>query len=287
VILEEMPKAIVVPIDGSEFSTHAVPAAATIARATGAIVKLVTVANDDDELVSTYDHVHHASRLLPEGTSVEEDVIVGLDPAGALLEMATDAGTVLCVASHDHLPAAAAIRGSVGTHLIQRATHPLLVVGAGAHGTALGSDVVVALDGECDAAPLLSIAATWAVALDAPLRIATVYEPVLADVRRPDHFSRSHGPPTDPGTYLEGVKRRLDGVRLREIELVPIPDPVSVPAGLGEHLRERPALMLVASGRGGRMHVSPGVVRDLLRTVVLPVLVVPSNAGSGYSLVRA
>lgn len=78
-----------------------------------------------------------------------------------------------------------------------------------------------------------------------------------------------------------------DGVRLSEIELVPILDPVSVPAGLAEHLAERPARMLVAGGQRGRMHVSPGVVRHLLRTVVLPMLVVPSKAGSGYSLVRA
>jgi hypothetical protein len=54
-----------------------------------------------------------------------------------------------------------------------------------------------------------------------------------------------------------------------------------VSAGLAEHLTERPALMLVAGGRRGWMHLSPGVVRNLLHTVASPVLVVPSNRASG------
>jgi hypothetical protein len=57
---------------------------------------------------------------------------------------------------------------------------------------------VVALDGKHSAEALLSTGTAWADALHAPLRVVTVYEPVLPDVRNPDHFSRTHGPSSDP-----------------------------------------------------------------------------------------
>ena len=102
-------------------------------------------------------------------------------------EIADLEGTTLCLASHDRIPPGAKLTHSVGSTLIERAEYPLVVVGANAS-TELGSDVVVALDGVDNAEPLLAVAAAWALSLESRLRIVTVYEPVLPDLRRPGAF---------------------------------------------------------------------------------------------------
>jgi nucleotide-binding universal stress UspA family protein len=269
---------IVVPLDGSELSSRAIPAAVAIARAAVVGITLLGVAADDSEVRSLSQHVHEAAQLLPSGVEVTEQVVVDTDPVAVLLQIATDPGRVLCVASRDHMPAAAAVRRSVGSRLIERAFRPLLVVGDAAEVTGEGSDIVVALDGQHDPEPLLAAAVTWARLLDAPLRLVTVYEPVLADIRRGEHFTRTHGPSIDPDVYLEQMRARLDGTTIRGIELAAISDPVSVAAGLSGHLAQRPALVLVAGAQHHRRLVAPGVLRELLRAQVPPVLLVPSPA---------
>lgn len=270
-----MPDMIVVPIDGSELSARAIPIAAAIARASGAGIRLVGFARDDTEFSWMYDRVHDAKSLvaapIPEG-----EVLVGGDPAGRLLELASDPSNVFCFESHDHVEPVAAVLHSVGSHLIERATEPFVVVGpnANANAEALAGDVVVALDGVGDPEPLLSAASDWARRLGATLRVVTVYEPVPADLRTPDHFTRAHGPASDPDVYLQSMQRRVvDAGLAGVVEVVAIPDPVSVAAGVVSHLEDREAFLLVVGGRVGA-HVTPGVLRGLLRTVTLPVLVV-------------
>jgi len=163
---------ITVPLDGSEFAARAIPPAEAIAARAGASVTPIEVATGED------------------------------DPVEALLKRAEDETTVLCIASHDHMPAAAAIRDSVGSKLIEHARRPILVVGPEADESPSGADVVVAIDGGHAPDALLSVGTAWADTLDAPLRVVTVFEPVLADIRNPEHFSRTHGPSSDPLVYL-------------------------------------------------------------------------------------
>ena len=116
-----------------------------------------------------------------------------------------------CVSrAHDHAKLMATLLHSVGSHIIEHATHPFVVVGPNMDVSKLASDVVVALDGVADPDPLLSTASAWAARLGTALRIVTVYEPVLADLRNPEHFTRSHGPPNDPDVYLDSVRERVD-----------------------------------------------------------------------------
>ena len=201
------------------------------------------------------------------------------DPAAAVLQIAADPARVLCLASHDHLAANGAGSGAGRVHVIEHAFRPLFVVGGAAEATAAGSDVAVALDGRHDPEPLLAAAARWARLLDAPLRLVTVYEPVLSDIRRPEHFTHRRGPSIDTDLYLQQVQAQLRGKRRAgHREGGPDPDPVSVADGLSTHLTERPALVLVAGGEHHAHLVAPGVLRQLLRTLVLPVLLVPKPA---------
>jgi hypothetical protein len=226
------------------------------------------------DVVSLAATVPVARGLVPDGVDLDEEVLANVDPIAVLMARAEDPRTVLCIASHDHLPAAAAVLDSVGSKILAHARRPLLVVGPDAGESRVGTDVVVALDGRRDPDPLLSAGTEWADMLHTPLRVVTVYEPVPADIRNPDHFSRTHGPSSDPVAYLEDATTGLDDGS-RGLELVALPDPVSIAVGLAEHLESRPALVVIAGGRRAKHHPWPGVVRELVRCLHEPVLVVP------------
>jgi nucleotide-binding universal stress UspA family protein len=203
------------------------------------------------------------------------NVRVDPEPVKVLLQIADLEGTALCLASHERVPPAAKLMHSVRSALIERAQHPLVVVGANASTEWLGSDVVVALDGVGNAERLLAVAAAWALALHSRLRIVTVYEPVLSDLRRPEHFSRRHGPPGDPDVYLSSMRGRVAEVGLAGVNSVAIPDAVSVRAGLEHHLANAPARLLLLGGGHRGVSLSAGVARSVLDNATLPVLIVP------------
>lgn len=102
-----------------------------------------------------------------------------------------------------------------------------------------------------------------------------MYEPVPADVRRTSHSTRHHGPPGDPDEYLQVLARALESSGPIRVSTVAIADPVSVRSGLADHLAGRPAhLLVIGADRRGRLHPVSGTLRDLLRAVAVPVLVV-------------
>jgi nucleotide-binding universal stress UspA family protein len=265
-------KTVVVPIDGSALSRLALPVAAAIAAAGHGGLRLVGIASDDSELEPRRQDLREASRSLPAGASAELDVILDPDPVGALLDIANDVDNVLCFGSHDHSHPLAALLGSVGSKVAERAAQAFVIVGPNGTPATTGKDLVVALDGGDDPDPLLATAVGWAVHLGAPLRIVTVFEPVPADIRQPEHFSRGHGPSTDPDLYLDRMRDRIGDQHLA-VATTAIPDPVSVADGLARHLAEHPA-MLVAVGGGRRHGWASSVTRELLRRSPQPVLVV-------------
>jgi hypothetical protein len=268
---------VVVPLDGSPFAADALPIGVSLARDAGAGLRVVGIARSDAELALTYDHVHDDAKRAGLDAELVE-VLVHPDPVGVLLRIAAEEGTVLCLASHDRPKPVAGLMHAVGSQLIERAVRPLVVVGSNASTAALGTDVVVAVDGTENAEPLLAVAATWAFQLHQRLRIVTVYEPVLSDVRRPEHFDRRHGPPGDPDVYLALIRDRVPEVGLDGVELVAVADPISAGAGLEQHLAEQPArLLVVGGGHRHRPHLGAGVAHHLLASVKLPLLIVNRN----------
>jgi nucleotide-binding universal stress UspA family protein len=115
---------------------------------------------------------------------------------------------------------------------------------------------------------------SWARQLGAPLRIVTVFEPAPEDLGRPGHFTRHHGPPVDPDVYLGAIERGVvDGHGLASVSTASIPDPVGVSDGIVDQLASRPAGLLVVGG-GRHKGLRAGTVRELLRTVSVPLVVV-------------
>src|SRR5262245_10092147 len=203
-----MPGTVIVPIDGSALSRLALPAASAVAAAGSAGLRLVAIARDDGELEESRDRVREAAESLPVGTTAELDTIVNDDPVGALLDITSDPTNVLCLGSHDHSHPVSSLLGSVGSKVVEQSSQPFIIVGPNGTSGVLGSDVAVALDGGDEPDPLLATAVTWAIRLDAPLRIVTVFEPVPPDIRRPDHYTRRLGPPSDPDRYLDAMRQR-------------------------------------------------------------------------------
>jgi nucleotide-binding universal stress UspA family protein len=264
---------IVVPVDGSTLALRAVPAAAAVAAVAHAKVRLLTVAHNDGELAWAYDQVHAAGRLAPAEMTSAVDVVVDGDPVRVLIDTGAEPGYVLCFSTHDQPWMASELLGRVGSRVVQRTSHPFMVVGPNGSPPVAGDDVVVAIDGVTDPSPVVATAVQWARQLSTGLRIVTVYEPTPADLRQPGHYSRSHGPPCDPDEYLDGVQRRVDGAGLTRCTAAAIADPVSVAVGLAQHLADRPAFLLVLGGPRHRLRWPSTVLRDLLRSSPPPMLV--------------
>ncbi len=131
----------------------------------------------------------------------------------------------------------------------------------------------MALDGVHDPQPVLATAIDWARALKATLRVVTVYEPVLPDLRRPTHFTRGHGPPGDPDEYLDAMAQEAESSGISTSK-TSIADPISAAAGLEQHLEQHPASLVVLGGAQKSAHLGAGTVRALLRGAAVPLLVV-------------
>lgn len=265
---------VIVPLDGSDFATLALPVGCAFADALGASTNVIGIARSDAELSLTYDHVHdEAKRAGLDAADVE--IRVDPDPVGILLDFQTDEHNLLCLASHDHVPAAAKLMHAVGSAVIERARRPVIVVGTNVSMERTARDVVVAIDGMSEAQPLLAVAATWARALHSRLRIVTVYEPVPADMRNANHYTRRHGPAGDPEAYLMFMRERVDDVGLVGVDTAAIADPIGVAPGLSAHLGAYPGRLVVVGG-AVRKHPVPhiGVARRLLSETTVPLLIV-------------
>ena len=67
------------------------------------------------------------------------------------------------------------------------------------------------------------------------------------------------------------MRERVANVGLSGVDIVAIPDPVSVTGGLEHHLANAPARLLVLGGGQRGVSLSRGVVRDLLDNSTLPL----------------
>ena len=268
---------IVVPLDGSDFASRALPIAAALSSALGTRMRIMGIASDDSEFALTDLAVHDAVDRAGLH-SVDVELLVDPHPDDRLLATGAAEGTILCLATHDAPdPAARALR-AVGSLILERSERPVIAVGRRACVDSPGTDVVVALDGVTDPEPLLDVATTWATQLKSSMRIVTMYEPVLADLDHPSHYTRDHGPTGDPNDYVKSVLDQVADFPFG-VDAVAIADPISVAAGLEEHLADFPARVLVMGGRHSRpLRPSGGITRQLLREVTVPVVVVNHSA---------
>jgi nucleotide-binding universal stress UspA family protein len=164
---------ILVPLDGSTFSEHALPVAACIARLAGASLKLVRVIpNDHAEdvvfgLTGRYpwqegrEYLHRVADLLERRAGLWPSFrLLGGLAVDTICEHATDQGADLVVmTTHGRGPLSRFWLGSVADELVRRLPMPLLLVRP--HGEAPDwagvplKNVLIALDGSALAEAVL------------------------------------------------------------------------------------------------------------------------------------
>jgi nucleotide-binding universal stress UspA family protein len=264
---------ILVPLDGSPFAERALPVAVWLAERLDADVHLFSAVPTVEELVARDEQL--AEYQIP-GRCVEREVVVDLDPAGAIHEALRRLGdAVACMASHGRGRSAALI-GSVATEVVARGRDPLIVVGPLIDERFPGSNVLACVDETPGSAVLLPIAQRWAGLLREPLVVVTVAEPVPPAISS-GPVRRLFGPDGDVDAYLEALVRpiRREGADVKTLALY---DPISPAEGLRTYLREHPATLVVIGSRA-RRGLARMVFGSTSATIVhgsaSPVLVAP------------
>jgi nucleotide-binding universal stress UspA family protein len=144
VILEK----IGVALDGGGESREALHAAVELARATGAELRLVTVAASgasafgwgygvfavETGMQDAYEsHLREASRLVPDDVAVTSEVLAG-GPVWDVLGRESEHVDLLCIGSRGYGPVRRVLVGSVSAELMEHAGCPVLVVPRGIAG---------------------------------------------------------------------------------------------------------------------------------------------------------
>ena len=234
-----MYRALLVPLDGSRFSEHALPLAAGIARRAGAALQLVRVhpptvvgegvvafgTPDKDAWLQEYAYLDAVAARLGAATGVVATTRVLDGPVAAVLhEHAVGQGIDLVVmATHGYGPFSRFWLGSVADQLAHRLPMPLLLVRPHdapvdlARGPALGR-LLVGLDGSARAEEALKPALDLARLTGATLALLrVVLRPPVYGLDLPGYAAAGtdlavlEDLQADARDYLQGVADRLRG----------------------------------------------------------------------------
>jgi len=235
--------AVLVPLDGSGLSEHALEPARWLAAQLGATVHTVVVGFvDNPGWYASY--VHSLRDRWPQ---VIPHFVGDLDVAGGITATARSLEHCLVVMGTHGRSRTAALLGSTFTEVARSQVEPLVAVGPNAGVPAMDAHRVVAcVDGTRTSEQILPLASAWARRLGATLDIVFVVDPVAP---LPTHAERRHhGLPVEPTAYVNGL------TRLPELAGVPTEAHVAVaPLGPGEglvdHLRDHPATLVATTSR--------------------------------------
>lgn len=247
---------VLVPLDGSDFSSAAIPTATALADRFGANL--------------------HSIDLDPH------------DGAATVVGRATEQGsTLVCLSDRPRGRFAGAFLDSFSDALLRQLDRPIVAVGPMAErpgwdpeprtwpAPLSASEIVACVDGTTDSGPLLSEASAWAMALDKSLTILTVIrdEP---EPLRPRSGVDDHRTPAGAAAYIDALVDRWKTTGL-EVDGLVLRDPISPASAIRTHLARRPAalLALVAPDRSGLERVRRGATAaKIIRTSSVPCLLV-------------
>jgi nucleotide-binding universal stress UspA family protein len=266
---------IFVPLDGSEFSSRAVPVAVRYATLLDATVHLLTV-------VAASSTAAEEARLLDKVDvrfeRVDRSIVVGSDVAASIVnKVGQFQGAVCCMASHGRGRSAALV-GSVATRTVALGLEPILV-GPRVQLDELGAGVVACVDETWESRTLVPIAVRWADLLHTYPVAITVAEPVPPPLTAGPP-RRRFGPNEDVEGYLRHVVAPLKA-KGRDVSTRAIYDPMSPADGVHTFLREHPAQLVVVASRatlGVKRAVFGSTAAGIVSRSPTPVLVVPRAA---------
>ena len=303
---------ILVPLDGSTFSAHALPLAIGLARRARATLRLVHIHNPlaavYAEAAVAYDSTLERELKLREETYLEDlaarvrsaagvtaRVVLLEGPVAPTIQIAV-AGTesqLVVMTTHGRGPFACAWLGSVADELTRSLPVPLLLVRPGEDAPDLTRDValrhlLLPLDGSALAEAMLEPALALGALSDADYTLFRVIKPILPAPRGAGGFALNariqalratieemqHAVHRDAQSYLDAVARRLRERSFRVHTKVAVESQPAVAI-----LREAAppvidAVALETHGRHGLPRLFLGSVADkVIRGASVPVLV--------------
>jgi nucleotide-binding universal stress UspA family protein len=298
-----MYRSILVPLDGSAFGEHALPAALSVARRSGAGVQVVLVHTAFIYVESGFVYDDRLDRHLREQEqSYVEAVVNRLKAASpvpvtwamrdglvadAICEQANMSTTDLIVmATHGRGPMSRFWLGSVADNLVRRTSVPILLIRPQETAPDLTQElslrrIVIPLDGSALAEQILQPALALGQLFGADYELLRIVKPVLFAGHDPTMLAIPPlGQPVtehlqaEARSYLESMAERLraQALRVQTRVMVNIQPAESI---LEQGLQSADAMIALAThGRGGLTKALLGSVADkVVRGATRPVLV--------------
>jgi nucleotide-binding universal stress UspA family protein len=235
---------VLVPLDGSAISEHAIEPARWLAARIGAEVHTVVVGYIDDS--GWYDsYLAAVERKWPE---IVPHFVGDLDVPGSIVHTARRLpGCLVCMGTHGRARSAALL-GSTFADVARGLGGTLVAIGRKAVVPRHGERRVVAcVDGTPASEQILSTAAAWALHLGAQLDVVVVVEPTAP---LPTHGE--HRRPTalaDPKAYVAALAERPELFGIADVSAHVAFDPLGPEQGIVDHLRSRPATLVATTSR--------------------------------------
>jgi nucleotide-binding universal stress UspA family protein len=272
------PKAILVPVDGSENSERAIGAAKRIALLLGVDVGVCEVNRDGEAGLERSGE--YLQKLIRNWNLKWSEVGTYTDVAAGVCEIADrhEALVVMATGGHGRVNA---LFGSTATEVMKRTDKTVVLIGRSVdvNVNLPFNRIVVALDGSPMGSALCGRAASWAQWFDVRLQLVTVVEPIPPPLREwgeTAHWFGNHG---DASAYLATMVERLGAIGVG-VSGVVCADPISPASGLGEMLREKPGAVLVVATHartGWQLLVRGSVAGDIVDESSVPVLALASE----------
>jgi nucleotide-binding universal stress UspA family protein len=264
---------VLVPLDGSAFSELALPVASSLARRFDAGIHLLSAVPTADDVP---EREAQLSKLDVSAKFVEREVVINLDPAGAVHDrLVRMQKAVICMAARGR-GRTAAIFGSVANDVIFRCRDPLVLAGRMLDSRLQGTGMILCVDETPASAALVPVAWRWSELLHEPLTVITVAEPVPEPFQSgPIH--RRFGPDGDVDAYLADVVRplRKEG---KDVQTKALYDPISPAEGVVAYLDAHPTYMVVVGthARTGLARLALGsMAAAIVHSSPSPVLAIP------------
>jgi nucleotide-binding universal stress UspA family protein len=298
-------KSILVPLDGSPFAEHALPLAASIARHTGATLRLLQVLPPladryfwaptpgsqlehdlrDHFRIKARTYLEDISHRLKGGVPVICDLLdEHIDIAEAIETEVAKAGIDLVVMpSHGRGALKRFWLGSIADQVYRSATVPVLLARPQQETVEFEHEpqirhILVTLDGSAQAEDVLESVLTISLAMEADLLLVRVIPPPLPHITAEKSVGTGTGGPIDdrlrqdPPRYLQAVAEmlRARGGRVRT-QLLASNEPADaiVEASAGTDL----IAMQTHARRGVSRLVHGSVVHKVVNNSVVPVLI--------------
>jgi len=277
---------ILVPLDGSNFSSGALPAARALATRFDARLQTISVSVSDLEFDRLRREVAAALGTEADDPCIHVDADV--DVAGAIQRCADELGScLLCMSTHNRGRVGGVIIGSTAREVVERTHEPLVLIGPLVARPELGEyrpappvgvdHIVACVDGSPDAEQVLAVASAWAQALAMNLTVVTVAEPCPPPERIGAPWRRHHGPNADADDYVRDLAERWAG-EAPGLDTFVVYDPISAAEGMKDYLYSHPTGLIVVGShlRSGLERLAFGsTAAQIVHAASAPALIVP------------